>query len=171
MTALTLRRALPADAAALAGIHHQVWQETYAALAPPQAVAALDGAHRLAQWTGLLAQDDPVTLIALAGDTPAGLVCHGRPGAPVFGPLAEIRHLYLLAAHRGRGHGLRLLTAALMDLRGQGYPGAALAVVEGNARARAFYAAAGGTEVASFTDKGPLWPSRNRLVEWRFAPG
>lgn len=170
MTGLVLRRAVPDDAGALARIHHRVWVETYAGLAPPEAVATLTEARRLSGWTALLAGDDPVTLVALAGEEPVGLVCHGAPTDPVFGPRGEVRHLYLLPGHRGRGQGLRLLQAALAGLRQRGYPGAALAVVAQNLRARAFYRAAGGVETRSFTDKGPLWRSENRLVAWSFPP-
>jgi ribosomal protein S18 acetylase RimI-like enzyme len=165
---LALRRAALADAAALARIHHQVWSESYRAIAPPDAVAALTEACRLAQWTARLQSEDPVTLIAHAGDQPAGLVCYGAPSDPVFADRGEVHHLYLLPAHRNHSHGLRLLTEALMALRDKGYPGAGLAVVEENTRARAFYQRAGGQEVLSFTDKGPLWRSRNRLVVWTF---
>lgn len=165
---LTLRPAIPADAPALARIHHKVWTECYGALAPPDAVAALTEAHRLRGWTTLLQASDPKTLLALSGQTPVGLVCFGSPSDLIFAPRGEVRHLYLLADHRGQGHGMRLLTAALMTLRDSGFPGAALAVVEENTRARGFYRGAGGAEILSFADKGPLWRSRNRLVAWDF---
>lgn len=171
MTGLTLRLAIAQDAAALARLHHQVWTETYADLAPPQAIAALTEAHRLASWTAMLARQDLTTRIALHGDTAAGLVCFGAASDPVFAPLPEIRHLYLLAAYRGQGQGRRLLDAALDALRAAGHPGAALAVVEQNHAARAFYARSGGIEAQGFIDKGPLWRSENRLVTWTFPQG
>ena len=80
---LALRRAGPSDAATLARIHHQVWVESYALIAPPEAVAALTEARRLEGWTALLQADDPTTLIAHDGDLAsfhdaddAGLVAH-----------------------------------------------------------------------------------------------
>jgi ribosomal protein S18 acetylase RimI-like enzyme len=165
---LELRRADPADAPALAHIHHQVWTETYGAIAPTEAITSLTEAHRLARWNTLLRSDDPTTLIAIQGETSVGLVSFGAPTDSVFGNRGEVRHLYLLSGHRGRGHGLRLLTAALMGLCDAGFPGAALAVIEHNTRARSFYLRAGGEEALSFTDKGPLWRSRNRMVTWTF---
>jgi ribosomal protein S18 acetylase RimI-like enzyme len=165
---LALHRAGPADAPALAHIHHQVWTETYGAIAPVEAIAALTEAHRLTGWSTLLRSDGPTTLVALQGETPVGLVSFGAPTDSVFGNRGEVRHLYLLPSHRGRGHGLRLLTVALMGLRDAGFPGAALAVIEQNTRARSFYQRAGGEELLSFTDKGPLWRSRNRMVAWTF---
>ncbi|WP_162528221.1 GNAT family N-acetyltransferase [Gemmobacter caeruleus] len=165
-----LRRAGPADAGALARIHHCVWLECYGTLAPPEAVAALTETHRHDQWARLLAGDDPVTLVAGASE-PVGFVCFGAPTGPHLAGLGEIRHLYLLPDQRGRGQGRRLLAAALAGLQVQGYPGAALAVVAENHAARAFYAAAGGRDDGAFTDKGPLWRSDNRLVTWRFPSG
>ena len=165
---LVLRRADTTDAPTLARIHHQVWTETYGAIAPPDAIAALTEARRLTGWNTLLQLEDPTTLLALQGETPVGLVCYGAPTNLVFGDRGEVRHLYLLSGQRGQGHGLRLLTAALMALRDAGFLGAALAVIEQNTRARSFYQRAGGEEVLSFTDKGPLWLSRNRMVTWTF---
>lgn len=165
---LVLRRADPADAPTLARIHHQVWTETYGEIAPPEALAALTEARRLAGWKTLLLSEDPTTLLGLQGETPVGLVCYGAPTDSVFGNRGEVRHLYLLSGHRGQGHGLRLLTAALMALRDAGFPGAALAVIEQNTHARSFYQRAGGQEVLSFPDKGPLWRSRNRMITWTF---
>lgn len=164
-----LRRAVPSDAATLARIHHQVWLECYGQIAAPQAIAALTEAHRLAAWQRTLAADDPVTLMAEVAGAVQGFVCYGAPTDPVYGNRGEIRHLYLLPKARGQGLGLRLLTEALLDLHAKGFPGAALAVVEENTRARAFYASVGGVEELAFTDKGPLWLSRNRLVGWHFA--
>lgn len=170
MTALHLRRAVPEDAAMLAYLHHEVWTESYAHLAPPEAVAKLTESHRLAGWQRLLAADGPVTWLAEVGGQPAGLICYGAPTDAVFGAQGEIRHLYLRAPFRGRGYGRQLLNTALSDLRDQGYPGAALAVLADNHAARAFYAAAGGQDAGGFTDKGPLWRSTNRLIRWSFAP-
>ena len=166
---LPQRRAGPADAPALARLHHQVWLDTYGSLAPASAIAALGLDHRLSTWAKLLATEDPVTLMAHDGDHLAGLVTFGAATSPIFGALAEVRHLYVDAGFRSQGHGLRLLTAALIALRDAGHPGAGLAVVEDNHRARAFYLSAGGAETARFTDKGPLWRSQNRLISWQFS--
>lgn len=167
-----LRPARPQDAAALAALHLQVWRATYGQIAPPAAVAALDGARRLAQWQAALAAapDRRRTLLA---ETPAGevvgLVSFGAPEDPVFGGAGEIKHLYVAASQRGRGLGARLLRAAGAELAAAGYAEVALAVVEANLTARAFYRRQGGIEGAAFRDAGPLWRSENRVV--RFAAG
>jgi GNAT superfamily N-acetyltransferase len=164
-----LRLARLEDAPALARLHVAVWVETYGQMAPPDAVARLDVPHRLAFWTSTLSARDPVTLLGISEGQPLGLVCFGAATDPVFGGLGEVRHLYVLGHARGQGLGRRLLSGALQGLRAAGHAGAGLAVVDDNHRARAFYRAAGGTEGTVFTDKGPLWRSRNRLVTWSFA--
>lgn len=168
MNTVVLRPAKPDDAAILARIHHQVWVECYAHLAPPRAVATLTEGHRLKAWQRLLAGQDPLCRLAVVDQHPIGFVCFGTPSDLVFGASGEVRHLYLLPGLRGLGAGRQLLTSALQSLSQDGFSSAALAVVEENRAARAFYAAAGGTEEGAFTNKGPLWRSRNILVRWRF---
>ncbi|WP_170317669.1 GNAT family N-acetyltransferase [Paroceanicella profunda] len=170
--ALTLRTAGPADAADAAAFHVRIWRETYAALAPADAVAALDEARRLPQWQEALSGADPRrgTLLAERDGAIVGLVSHGPPGSAVYGALGEVKHLYVCPSCRGSGLGRRLMAHAFRALAAAGYPGAGLAVVRGNAGARAFYRALGGREARAFTDPGPLWKSDNILVVWEPMP-
>ncbi len=61
----------------------------------------------------------------------------------------EIEQVYVVAAARGTGAALELLREAERVIREAGHPEAWLAVVEGYARARAFY------ERAGWSDDGP----------------
>lgn len=170
MTAL-IRHATPADAEALARLHTRVWRETYRDLAPPTAFAALDEARRLPHWQAALARPAPYTAwLAEGPDGPTGLVSAGPPGDTAFGGRGEIRHLYVDPAAQGRGLGRALLRVAGAHLLAAGFPGFALAVVAGNAPARAFYARLGGAEGARFRDSGPLWRSENIVVGWDALP-
>lgn len=164
---IMIRDAGPDDAAAIAALHLTVWRETYREMAPPAAFERLDLAWRLRQWTGWLAR--PAPFGALVAETPAGLVgliSYGAPDNPVYAGRAEIEHLYVKSACRGRRLGRALLDRAMDRMRGAGFCGTGLAVVRENAAARAFYARTGGQEVAAFTDPGPLWRSDNLLVVW-----
>ncbi|WP_158967833.1 GNAT family N-acetyltransferase [Chachezhania sediminis] len=161
----------PADAAALARLHVEVWRETYRDLAPAEAHTLLDEARRLPYWTQVLDADDALTgvLIARSGAELAGVASFGPAGHPALESAAEIKHLYVRGTARGAGLGARLLVAALDWLRRLGCRDAALAVVRENVAARRFYQAMGGTEIGGFTDPGPLWRSSNIVVKWDLA--
>lgn len=162
-----IRRATLDDAAEIARFHVRIWRETYGAIAPAEAVQALDEARRLRGWQATLAApgDRQGTLLALSAGALVGLVSFGPPQHPVFGDRGEIKHLYVQAEHRGTGLGRHLLAQALPLMRQAGYTGVGLAVVTENTAARRFYAGIGGTEVGAFEDPGPLWRSRNILVD------
>lgn len=161
-----LRPARPADAAALAALHVGVWRQTYAPLAPPQAVARLDEALRRRQWTAALADPDRETWLAEGGGGLLGLVSAGAPTEPLFGARGEIKHLYVATEARRTGLGARLLEAGRAALAQAGFAGTGLGVVRENTPARAFYAAMGGREAGGYTDPGPLWRSDMVLVVW-----
>lgn len=165
-----LRPARPDDAPALAALHVAVWRQTYGHLAPPEAIARLDEALRLRQWTAALADPDRRTWVAEGGDGTGGellgLVGTGAPGEALFAARGEIKHLYVAANARRTGLGARLLAAGRAALEQAGFSGAGLGVVRENTSARAFYAAAGGREAGAYTDPGPLWCSDMVLVVW-----
>lgn len=166
-----LRKAVPADAPALAALHYTVWQTTYEGLAPAEAAARLDVAHRLRAWEAALADPARGAWLVEGDQGPAGLVAIGPPGedaayAAQPGPVGEIKHLYVAPGARRQGLGQRLLETALDALAAQGCATGALGVVRQNYAARLFYADTGGREVADFTDPGPLWRSLMVLVAW-----
>lgn len=163
----TLRPARHDEALALARLHLRVWRETYMDMAPPEAIASLDEGVRFAQWCAALAEPAPrQTFVADAREGVVGLVSLGPPSHEVFGAAGEIRHLYVAPSHRGTGLGARLLRQGLSALTEAGYTSAGLAVVAENTAARQFYQHMGGIEGPEFTDKGPLWRSRNRVVSF-----
>jgi GNAT superfamily N-acetyltransferase len=166
---LCIRRAGPADAQTVTHLHVAVWRQTYADLAPAAAIEKLDEAHRLPLWQAALAPDAPdTTLLAEVGSQAVGFVRYGPASQPELGTGGEVKNLYILPAYTRRGLGRQLLARALLELKSAGYFSAALAVVEGNATASAFYLANGGRFHSSFTDAGPVWPSHNLVLRWTF---
>ncbi|MGD9864596.1 MAG: N-acetyltransferase family protein [Pseudodonghicola sp.] len=164
---LRIRPANPADAGAIADLHVAVWRQAYADLAPPEAIARLDVAHRLPGWQAALAAGAPgATLLATRGVRPVGFVRFGPASQPELGDAGEIKHLYVATDCTRQGIGRQLLSAALAGLKQAGFNKAALAVVRGNDRALAFYRAQGGALCGSFTDAGPLWRSENLILRW-----
>lgn len=165
------RDAGAADIAALAAFHVRQWRETYRDLAPALAHQVLDVPHRVQGWTATLALPPPAGVsLALEGQAIVGFIAFGPTDEPVFAGRGRISLLYVDAAQRGRGLGAHLLRLAQHRLHDAGFNATALAVVEGNTPARAFYARMGGTEAGAYTDAGPIWPSDNILVVWDQRP-
>lgn len=165
---LILRQAVETDAGAIARLHVRVWKQTYANLAPPEVIKTLNVAHRLPGWQKTLANPSPHsgTIAAEADGKLVGFVVFGPTSQPELGSGAEIKYLYIESAAQGAGLGRRLLEAAFTALIAFGYSDAALAVVEGNQQALAFYQAVGGRSGGSFTDAGPVWRSQNHIFNW-----
>lgn len=165
---ITIRRAAPAEAAAVARFHVEVWRETYRDIAPADAYALLDEARRLPGWQAALEADRARqdTLLAVSSGAIVGLVHFGPPHHEIFGKMGEIRQLYVDRRMRGSGLGRRLVGEAFARIRRAGYAGAGLAVVCENMPARRFYRALGGMEIREFQDPGPLWKSANILMAW-----
>lgn len=165
---ITIRRALPSEAEALAALHVQVWRATYSAFAPAEALRQLDEARRLPFWTTAIAADPTTSGVSIAteGGQLLGVVSHAPASHPAFGPGIEITHLYVRPDAQGRGIGQRLLHSVLNARDARPPARVVLAVVRQNQAARGFYKAMGGTEIAEFRDPGPLWRSKNIVVEW-----
>lgn len=153
-----LRRATPADAAAIARVHVTAWRETYAGILPDHRVQRASEADRTLQWQGALAMPGPdglAVFLAQPGGTVAGFLCMGRQRSPALAGMGfdgEVSALYLVAAAQGRGLGRALMSVAahhLLDTRGRGL---ALWSLAANRRACGFYAALGGRVVAERTD-------------------
>ena len=158
-----LRQGRAGDAAAVARLHVEVWRETYRAIAPADAYAALDETVRGRRWAEILAAPQPgrSVLLAESEGALAGFGMAGPPSDPAFGARAELRSLYIDRRFQRRGLGRLLLDRLRRDMAAAGYPGVALAVVVGNDRAVAFYEALGGQRIGRMTDPGPLWRSDN----------
>jgi ribosomal protein S18 acetylase RimI-like enzyme len=163
-----LRLATVADAPAMAALHLVAWRGAYRDLAPAKAWETLDEAVRRERWTRTLSQP-PARQAVLIAELDGAMVGFGAAVAPteaVFGDRGEVRHLYVDPAAQGRGIGRRLMAALADQIAGWGYGGLALAVVEGNDGAMAFYRRLGGREAGRFTDPGPIWKSDNRVFVW-----
>ncbi|MEM1049657.1 MAG: GNAT family N-acetyltransferase [Pseudomonadota bacterium] len=170
---ITLRPADAADVAEIAGFHVRIWRETYARIAPAEAIAVLDESRRLSSWVDRFASSDPrrQTWLARRDSEIVALLDFGPSSNPVFGDRGEIKHLYVDRSVRGMGLGRRLMATAFDLLAKAGFAGAGLAVVRQNTGAIGFYQACGGREVARFTDPGPIWLSENIVMAWESLDG
>jgi GNAT superfamily N-acetyltransferase len=113
----TILRATAADAAVLAELQIQVWQQAFADVLPAQVVMTDPVAHA-ETWDARLRQGGPV-LLALEGTEPVGFaaVSFGLDDRNLLAPVGEIEVLYVLPRWGRRGHGGRLLVGAAAELR------------------------------------------------------
>ncbi|HET9655869.1 MAG TPA: GNAT family N-acetyltransferase, partial [Kineosporiaceae bacterium] len=141
-----VRRAVPADAAAIAGVHVRTWQRAYRGLLPQHFLDGLDPVRRVEVWAQILVGASwPArgTLVAEDGGRVIGFaaICPSRDGdGHGTGELAAI---YVDPACWGTGAGRALMDAAVTALAGAGFAEATLWVLAANVRARRFYTAAG----------------------------
>ena len=139
MTAVVVRPATQADAAGLAHVNTRSWQEAYAGLLSADLLAGrVIGADT---WVERLTRSDPRASATVAVDG-SEVIGFASVGPELTDPDSGIGHLYaiyLLADWWGKGVGHLLHTAGLQALSGVGFETAILWVLDGNARAIAFY--------------------------------
>ena len=146
--ALSIRQARPSDAADLARIYIESWQDTYAGLLPHSLLAAMSHKGQAARWQQtmrgpgavLIAEDAQLGAVGLASMGPArdkGLELDG-----------EIYTLYVDPGFLGRGTGRMLMAASFATLTEKKYRSC---LIWAHARNNAcfFYEAMGGRRVGN----------------------
>jgi GNAT superfamily N-acetyltransferase len=133
----TIRPGTAQDASAVAQIWHLGWRDGHLGLVPPELAEARTDesfAERAARRVG-------DTTVAVVDGAVAGFVM-------VVGD--EVEQVYVGSAYRGTGVADALLDEAEGQVLAAGHSTAWLAVVEGNARARAFYERKGWSDAGGF---------------------
>ncbi|MGX9966606.1 N-acetyltransferase family protein [Roseomonas sp. F4] len=141
-----IRPATLADAPAIGEMHAEAWTETYPGLVPDELLTEMtDPARRRAAWARNLAT--PLlpggTLVAEEAGAILGFISVCAARDPALGASGEVSGLYLLRRAQGRGLGRALLAAGAEVLLQAGHADAGAWALDGNLRARAFYAATG----------------------------
>ena len=134
---VTLRNARPEDASQVAEIWRLGWQDGHLGFVPQELVEVRTEDSFRARAS------------ARVGDTTVAMV-DGAVAGFVMVVDDEVEQIYVSAAHRGAGVADVLMGEAERQVRANGHGKAWLAVVAGNARARAFY------ERAGWRDEGPF---------------
>ncbi|WP_328474977.1 GNAT family N-acetyltransferase [Actinoplanes sp. NBC_00393] len=153
-----VRPATLADSQALAVVQTRTSQQVYRGVMPAAYLDRLDTSRRRQVWQQLLESErHPAGTLVLddAADGVVGFV-NVAPSSDADtdpGVVGEVRAVYVLPQHWGRGAGRLLMDAGLRRLADAGYRQVILWVLEANHRARRFYEAAGWrTDGASKTD-------------------
>jgi GNAT superfamily N-acetyltransferase len=143
-----VRVAGPADATAIARVQVAAWRERYADLLPADLVDAMDADAFAARWEQSLHRPGDArnrVLVALDGDDVRGFAVTGPATDPDADPIGdgEIAELVVEPSHRRRGHGSRLLQAAVETLRSDRFTRGILWLAGADDDARRFVADAG----------------------------
>jgi ribosomal protein S18 acetylase RimI-like enzyme len=139
--ALTIRRALVADAETVGRIHVESWNVAYRGIMPDDVIARTDLAYRTALWKERIADREwPVFLIEEKGKCVA--FCQMVPTKDLDDDPQRVGHitsLHVLPELRGRGFGRILMDHVLGEFRRRGFVELTLWVLEENRNARRFY--------------------------------
>ncbi|WP_166997778.1 GNAT family N-acetyltransferase [Paramicrobacterium fandaimingii] len=134
MVEISVRPAAAEDAVGIARVHIQAWREAYAAHVSAEYLASLDEGARVERWREIIASGDTDAFVAEADGVIVGWASAGA-GRHMDAPLdRELEGIYITAQMYGSGAGQQLLDASI------GESAAYLWVLDGNARAEAFYA-------------------------------
>ena len=150
----TIRRAGPADAAAVAAIGARTFTETFGHLYPPADLARfLADGHSPARALADLADPRLAIWLAEADGAPVGYALAGPCGLPhaaVAPDDGELKRLYLSPTAQGRGLGGRLFAAAEAWLLREGPRTLWIGVWSENLGAQRFYRRRGFVKVGEY---------------------
>jgi RimJ/RimL family protein N-acetyltransferase len=146
---VSVRPARIDDVAQIAEIHVRSWQAAYAGLVPQSYLDSLTPGQREPGWARTIQDRDAsrrgTLLVTDDSDRVVGFasICESRDADSSAGDVGEVQAIYLSPDAWGTGAGRALMAGALRRLTELGYQQATLWVLDGNVRARRFYAAAG----------------------------
>jgi ribosomal protein S18 acetylase RimI-like enzyme len=142
-----IRKAEPRDAVAIAGVHLEAWRGAYAGIIPHKALTSMINRRGSDWWANAIRRAATVLVVEIGGVI-AGYATIGRNRARELPQQGEIYELYLRPQYQGIGLGSRLFSAARRGLAEHGLKGLVVWALEENDNALAFYAGAGGRDIA-----------------------
>jgi GNAT superfamily N-acetyltransferase len=151
-TLLTVRKARPSDAEAVARIYVHAWRDTYPLILPTKLLLGMTIEGQSARWRNAIAMAAREVVYVAENEKRAilGMTSLGRARDSELGYDAEIYTLYVDPLMTGRGIGRALLGGAFGALAERGH---ARCVIWAHAKnpARYFYEAMGGKLIAERT--------------------
>jgi len=164
--ALSLRQARPSDAAALARIYVESWQDTYAGILPHNLLAAMSVKTHTARWQSQLRTPGSVIVAEDSNHGVVGLASLGGARDRSLGFEGEIYTLYVDPSFFSRGVGRKLLHGAFAALKEHKFH---TCLVWSHARNNAcyFYEAMGGQRVAERTTRLGGEPTPEVAFGWK----
>ena len=150
--ALSVRQARPSDAADLARIYIQSWQDTYAGLLSHTLLGAMSHKRQTERWLSAIRGPGSVLVADHAREGVIGLSSMGAARDAGLGLEGEIYTLYVDPACLGRGIGRALLAGGFKRLRERRMQSCLIWAHAGN-NACYFYEAMGGKRIAQRTTR------------------
>ncbi|CAM5574198.1 ribosomal protein S18 acetylase RimI-like enzyme [Aquamicrobium terrae] len=144
---IDIRKAEPDDAGAIADVHMEAWRGAYSGIIPYRTLTAMINRRGPGWWANAIRRAATVLVVEIGG-TIVGYATIGRNRARELKQQGEIYELYLRPEYQGIGLGTRLFAAARRTLVDHGLKGMVVWALEDNDNALAFYAGAGGRDVA-----------------------
>jgi L-amino acid N-acyltransferase YncA len=148
-SSVTIRKARPADAEAVARIYVESWRDTYPGILPARLLTSMTVAGQTARWRNAIsiAARESVLVAEDRRGNVLGMTSLGRARDTGLGFDSEIYTLYVHPYVTGRGVGRALLAGAFTALAQKGHRGCMIWAHAKNP-ARYFYEAMGGRLVA-----------------------
>ena len=112
--AIEIRPASPRDAAQIADVHADAWQNAYAGLIPHKSLSAMIQRRNAGWWQRAIQRGTSVLVVGFGGKI-AGYSTFGLNRARALPQDGEIYELYIRPEYQGIGVGSRLFGAARSD--------------------------------------------------------
>jgi L-amino acid N-acyltransferase YncA len=145
-----IRHAQPADAAEIARIYIESWQDTYPGVLSGALLASMTHGGQTGRWRAAICQGELVLVAELEKHGVIGQLSAGPARDRTLGFDGEVYTLYIDPAFYGQGAGARLLSGAFARLRKRGSRSCVIWAHAKN-NARFFYERMGGRLVAERT--------------------
>jgi ribosomal protein S18 acetylase RimI-like enzyme len=144
---IDIRKAEPSDASEIAEVHLEAWRGAYSGIIPRKTLTSMINRRGTDWWANAIRRAASVLVVEIGG-TIAGYATIGRNRARELRQQGEVYELYLRPEYQGIGLGSRLFAAARQRLKDHGLKGMVVWALEDNENALAFYAGAGGRDIA-----------------------
>lgn len=142
-----IRKATTRDAEGIATVHYQAWAGAYSGIIPHKSLTGMLNRRGSKWWANAIGKAASVLVVEIGGEV-VGYATLGRNRSRDLSQGGEIYELYLKPEYQGIGLGTRLFEAARERLTAHGLDGLVVWALEDNTGAMAFYAGAGGRDIA-----------------------
>lgn len=142
-----IRKATTRDAEGIAAVHYQAWAGAYSGIIPHKSLTGMLNRRGSKWWANAIGKAASVLVVEIGGEV-VGYATLGRNRSRDLAQGGEIYELYLKPEYQGIGLGTKLFGAARERLAAHGLDGLVVWALEDNTGAMAFYAGAGGRDIA-----------------------